>query len=262
MADLQTITLPPTGQTAHLYQAGDGPPLLLLHPVTGIPRWGELHQTLSGQFHVIAPFQPGWGPAKDDLHTVDNGLDLVLFNVDLLGALGLERAHVAGISIGAWIGAELAAIRPDAVQSLTLVNPLGIWSEQHPGEDLFAQHPAAPSAALFSDPEHRAKLLEGRDQLDAYVGELLDLRAAAKFLWPIPDTGVDKRLQRIGCRTLVVTSGRDRVVGLPLGDIWRAGIRGAQQRELADSGHLADLEAPAELAPLISEFALAGAGAA
>ncbi len=262
MAELQSITLSPTGQTAHLYEAGDGPPLLLLHPVTGIPRWGELHETLSARFRVIAPFQPGWGPAKDDLPDVDNNLDLVLFNVDLLNTLGAERAHVAGVSIGAWIGAEIAAIRPDVVQSLTLVNPLGIWSEQHPGEDPFAQHPGWPTAVLFSDPELRAKLLlEGRDQLDAYVEELLDLRASAKFLWPIPDTGVEKRLQRIDCRTLVVTSGKDNIVSLPVGDIWRAGIPGAQQREIAQSGHLADLEAPAELAELIASFALQGATA-
>ena len=259
MAELQTLTLAPTGQTAHLYSAGDGPPLLLLHPVTGIPRWGELHETLSQRFQVIAPFQPGWGPAKDELHAADNNLDLVLFNVDLLNTLGVGSAHVAGISIGAWIAAEMAAIRPDAVQSLTLVNPLGIWSEQHPGEDMFAQHPGAPSGALFSEPEHRATLLlEGRDQLDAYVGELLDLRASAKFLWPLPDTGVDQRLQRIDCRTLVITSRHDKIVNLALGDIWRAGIRGAQQRELTGSGHLADLEAPAELADLITDFALQG----
>lgn len=262
MADLQSITLSPTGQTAHLYEAGDGPPLLLLHPITGIPRWGELHETLSRRFRLIAPYQPGWGPAKDDLPDVDDNLDLVLFNVDLLQTLGVERAHVAGISIGAWIGAELAAIRPDVVQSLTLVNPLGIWSEQHPGEDPFAQHPGWPTAVLFSDPEHRAKLLmEGRDQLDAYVEELLDLRASAKFLWPLPDTGVEKRLQRIDCRTLVVTSRNDNIVNLAMGDIWRAGIPGAQQRELAESGHLADLEAPSELAGLIADFALQGATA-
>ena len=39
--------------------------------------------------------------------------------------------------------------------------------------------------------------MEGRDAMDAYVEELLDLRASAKFLWPIPDTGVGRRLGRI-----------------------------------------------------------------
>ena len=256
-AAVERLELEPAGGVAHLYRTGGGPPLLFLHPVTGIPRWGGALEALSADFDVIAPYQPGWGPAKDDLDAAKDGLDLALFNADVLGTLGLASAHVVGISIGAWIGAELAAIRPEAVQSLTLVNPLGIWSDAAPGEDLFAQHPAAPSGVLFSDPAKRAELLmEGRDQLDAYVNELLDLRASAKFLWPLPDTGVDRRLPRISARTLVVTSARDKIVNLSMGDIWRAGIRGATQRELAESGHLADLEAPDELAAIVKEFAL------
>ena len=49
-------------------------------------------------------------------------------------------------------------------------------------------------------------------ELEAHVEELLNLRAGAKFLWPIPETGVRKRLARIKARTLVVTSERDVVV--------------------------------------------------
>ena len=56
----------------------------------------------------------------------------------------------------------------------------------------------------------------------------------------------------------MITSRHDKIVNLALGDIWRSGIRGAQQRELTGSGHLADLEAPAELADLITDFALQG----
>ena len=256
-AAVERLELEPAGGVARYYRAGGGPPLLFLHPVTGIPRWGGAPAALSADFDVIAPYQPGWGPAKDDLDAAKDGLDLALFNADLLGTLGAAPAHVVGVSIGAWIAAELAAIRPDAVQTLTLVNPLGIWSEAAPGEDLFAQHPAAPSAVLFSDAAKRAELLiEGRDQLDAYVGELLDLRAAAKYLWPLPDTGVERRLPRISARTQVVTSRQDKIVSLSTGDIWRAGIRGATQRELQESGHLADLEAPDELAAIVREFAL------
>ena len=261
MAELKTLDLRPGGQTAHVWEGGDpgAPALLFLHPVTGIPRWGDALESLAANFHVIAPYQPGWGPAKDDLPGVRDGLDLVLFNVDLLNTLGVGSAHVVGVSIGAWIGAEMAAIRPDAVQSLTLVNPLGLWSEQHPGEDMFAQHPGFPTAVLFSDPEKRTELLMAdRDPLDAYVEELLDLRASAKFLWPIPDTDVGRRLVRIDTRTLIATSENDNVVASEMGDIWRAAIPGAQSVELSGAGHIADLEAPAALADLVRNFALEG----
>ena len=261
MPELTTLDLRPGGQTAHVWQGGDSdaPALLFLHPVTGIPRWGDALDALAADFRVIAPYQPGWGPAKDDLPGARDGLDLVLFNVDLLNTLGVDAAHVVGISIGAWIAAEIAAIRPDVVQSLTLVNPLGLWSEQHPGEDIFAQHPGFPTAVLFSDPDKRAELLMAdRDPMDAYVTELLDLRASAKFLWPIPDTGVGRRLVRIDTRTLVATSENDNVVAQEMGDIWRAAIPGAQSVQISGSGHIADLEAPQSLATLVRNFALEG----
>ena len=259
MAELSTLDLTPGGQTAHVWRGGDGSPLLFLHPITGIPRWGGAVAELAHDFDLIAPYQPGWGPAKDDLPGVRDALDLVLFNVDLLNTLGVGSAHVVGVSIGAWIGAEIAAIRPEAVESLTLINPLGLWSEEYPGEDVFAQHPGFPTAVLFSDPDKRNELLMAdRDPLDAYVGELLDLRASAKFLWPIPDTGVGRRLGRIDARTLVATSEHDKVVARAMGDLWRAAIPGAQSVELADSGHLADLEAPEALAELVRNFVLEG----
>ena len=261
MAELKTLDLRPGGQTAHVWDGGDpdSPALLFLHPVTGIPRWGDALETLANDFRVIAPYQPGWGPAKDDLPGVRDGLDLVLFNVDLLNTLNIESAHVVGVSIGGWIAAEIAAIRPDAVQSLTLVNPLGLWSEQYPGEDVFAQHPGFPTAVLFSDPEKRNELLMAdRDPLDAYVEELLDLRASAKFLYPIPDTGVGRRLMRIDTRTLIATSEHDNIVDTEMGDIWRAAIPGAQSVQIAGSGHLADLEAPEALADLVRSFTLEG----
>ena len=62
MAELKTLDLRPGGQTAHVWEGGnvDSPALLFLHPITGIPRWGEALETLANDFHVIAPYQPGW----------------------------------------------------------------------------------------------------------------------------------------------------------------------------------------------------------
>ena len=258
--DLQSITVQPSGLTAHYYRAGSGPTLLYLHHMMGLVGWEPALDRLAESFDVIAAFHPGWGPAKDELTEVENNLDLVLYYTDLLDALGVERAHVAGVSVGAWIGAEFASIYPDRVERLVLVNPIGIWDAEAPGEDPFAQSPAAPTGVLFSQPDNRDSLLmEGRDRLDAYVQESLDLRASAKFMWPIPDTGVAARLPRIQAETLVVTSANDRVVPAALGPAWQAAIPGAQLAELPDAGHLAELEAPEAFADLVRGWALEGA---
>lgn len=258
--ELQTLTVQPSGLTAHFYRAGSGPPLLYLHHMMGLVGWEPALARLAESFDVIAAFHPGWGPAKDELTAVDTNLDLVLYYIDLLDALGVDEVSVAGVSIGAWIAAELAAIAPQRVERLVLVNPIGIWDPQAAGDDPFAQSPAAPTGVLFSEPEHRASLLmEGRDRLEAYVQEALDLRASAKFMWPIPDTGIEARLPRIKAPTLVVTSSADRVVPAVLGEAWQSRITGAELAVLPGAGHLAELEAPEAFADLVRGWVLEGA---
>jgi pimeloyl-ACP methyl ester carboxylesterase len=139
-----------------------------------------------------------------------------------------------------------------------LVNPLGVWREEAPGEDPFAQAPGRGSAVLFADPSRREELLiAGRNRIDVFVEEQLNLRAGAKFLWPIPDTGIERRLRRIKAPALIVTGGKDRVVPRYYGDLWREAIAGSELREIADAGHVFDLEAPEEFATTVSAF-LAG----
>jgi pimeloyl-ACP methyl ester carboxylesterase len=256
MPELQSLHVMPSDLDARFYRAGSGKPLLFLHHLAGIAGWQPSLELLAGRFDVIAPFQPGWGPAKDDLTRVDSALDLVLFNADLLDALGIGRAHVAGIGVGAWIAAEFAAVMPQRVDRLVLVNPLGMWTEEQPGEDPFAQPPGRGSAVLFADPNRREELLiAGRNRIDVFVEEQLNLRAGAKFLWPIPDTGVARRLGRIKAPTLIVVSGKDRVVPRYYGELWRRAVPGSQLREEPDAGHVMDLEDPQTFARLVTEFA-------
>jgi len=254
--NLQKLSVGPERLNVHYYRAGQGEPLLYLHHMLGLTGFEPVLEELSARYDVIAPYAPGWGPAKDDLPCVDPGpLDLTLHNVDLLDALGVDAAHVVGVSIGAWMAAELAAIQSARVKKLVLINPLGLWLEDAPGEDPFAQHPGFPSRVQFSDPKLREELLLGeRDKMDAHVEELLNLRASAKFLWPIPDTGVKRRLGRIKAPTLVVTSEHDKVVPAAHGPAWQSQIAGSTLAQLANAGHGVQLEQPAALAAMVHGF--------
>jgi pimeloyl-ACP methyl ester carboxylesterase len=254
--ELRTLHIEPSGLTVHYYRGGQGEPLLYLHHLLGIAGAEPALERLAQNFDVIAPYAPGWGPAKDDLPAIDPGpLDLVLHQCDVLDRLNIANAHVVGISIGAWIAAELAAIVPHRVRKLVLVNPLGMWLDGAQGEDPFAQHPGEPSQILFSEPGMRKQFLfAGRDLLDAHVEELLNLRAGAKFLWPIPDTGVVRRLPRIKAPTLIATSDKDAIVPAEHGAAWQQAIPGAELTTLAGAGHLAELEQPEAFANLVTDF--------
>jgi pimeloyl-ACP methyl ester carboxylesterase len=211
---------------------------------------------LAKSFDVIAPYAPGFGPAKDDLEKIAEGpLEITLHHFDLLDALDIDRANVVGISIGAWMAAELAAIYPDCVNKLVLVNPLGIWLDDAQGQDPFAQNPAEPTKILFSDEAMREQfLIGGHEMVDAIVGEMLNLRASAKFLWPIPDTGISSRMARVKAPTLVATSEYDAIVPSAHGPAWQTGIADAALVTIAGAGHLVELEKPQTFAALVKDF--------
>lgn len=104
----------------HYAQAGDGPPLLLLHATPGSHRaYRELLPRLAPRFRAIAVDTPGFGnsDAPPGQVTID-GLAESL--VALLDALSIERAHVFGLHTGNKIAAALAARWPDRVQRVVL----------------------------------------------------------------------------------------------------------------------------------------------
>ena len=76
----------------------------------------------------------------------------------------------------------------------------------------------------------------------------------AKFVWPIPDKGLKKRLYRIGCPTLVVVSDNDRIVPPAYGQEFASRIGGADLRTVTGAGHMFPLEKPAEFATLVADF--------
>jgi pimeloyl-ACP methyl ester carboxylesterase len=99
---------------------GDGEPLLL------IPYLGADHACYAFQlpaytehFSCIAVDLPGSGESEKPPgpYATDTYADQV---AGFLGANGVERAHVAGVSLGAAVGMHLAARHPERVRSLSL----------------------------------------------------------------------------------------------------------------------------------------------
>ena len=113
-------------------RVGTGEPLVLLHAL-GLSRsaWDPVLTALTDRFDVIAVDMPGFGdspPLDPDLEPEPAALARSV--AELLDELGLAAPHVAGNSLGGWVAAELAGMRP--VASLTLLSPAGMWSRETP----------------------------------------------------------------------------------------------------------------------------------
>ena len=79
--------------------------------------------------------------------------------------------------------------------------------------------------------------------------------AAARFLWPLGDTRVSRRLYRITAPTLVLWGSEDRIIPPSYAQRFVGAIgANAQARMIAGAGHLAELDRPDDVAALVREF--------
>lgn len=103
-------------------RSGSGPPLLLIMGMSGTAlHWGEeLLEELRRDFEVIAYDHRGVGGSTRLAGGQVSISQMAGDAAALIAALGLQSAHVMGISMGGMIAQELALARPDLVRTLTL----------------------------------------------------------------------------------------------------------------------------------------------
>lgn len=242
--------------------AGRGRPLVFLHGAFGYRGWPRFLDLLARRFAIYAPVHPGFDESSET-DGLEDVLDLTLYHYDLLDALGLEAPHLVGHFFGAMIAAEVASLYPVRVGKLVLSPPGGLWLDGAPGEDYFAVPLAELRGILFDDPTSGLAMETIPDagteeqRLLVTIERARSLSTVGKYLWPIPDKGLKKRMSRIRAPTLVVVASNDRIVPPAYGDAAAALIRGSRLEVIAGAGHLFPLERPEGYASLVADF-LAG----
>lgn len=111
----------------------DRPTLVLLHGFSADNNnWPRFIGELGDGYNILAPDLPGHGASTTDLklaYDIDTQSRRLL---SLLTALGVEKFHIAGNSMGGAIAARAAWLAPGRVLSLGLVNAAGV--HKHPSE--------------------------------------------------------------------------------------------------------------------------------
>jgi pimeloyl-ACP methyl ester carboxylesterase len=268
-AEARLLSLGPGRPTIEVLEAGEGAPLVFLHGVGGIPTWEGVLPLLARNYRVVAPLLPGFGRSTG-LEHLEEPLDLFFHGFDVVEALGLERPFVVGESMGGWMAAEMAALRPKEIGRLVLVAPVGLWRDEAPVVDMFGLTAPELVPYLFHDQRCPAaermlgvsSLLSNKDDRTAEQVELLltlarGLRTAAKFLFPIPENGLERRLPRIAAPTLVLWGAEDRFVDPLYGRLFTEKIPGARLETVAHAGHLVGLERPQPYADAVLRFGAA-----
>src|SRR5438132_1302883 len=182
-----------------------------------------------------------------------------------------QRAVPGAQAEAARLAAEMAAVRPRDIGRLALAAPVGLWRDEAPVVDMFGMMPhelvpylfhdqSCPAAqalqavtTLFSEKDDRTQ-----EQVEFLISLVRGFRSAAKFLFPIPEHGLEKRLPRIKAPTLVVWGTEDRFVQPLYARIFGEKIPGARVHMIENAGHLVGLERPAPYAEAVARFGRGG----
>jgi pimeloyl-ACP methyl ester carboxylesterase len=239
--------------------AGNGDPLVFLHGAMGQREWSPFLDMLSEGFTVYQPTHPGWTPSEG-LDHIEDIVDFAIFYHDYFDALGLESPHLVGHSLGAMIAAEVAALNPSSVRKLVLSNPAGLWLDEAPAPDLFTMTQEQTMGAMLYDPSNAAVLgpRPSPDDHEAMRRMIFEtqksLAAAGKFLWPIWDKGLKKRIHRIKAPTLVIAGEKDGLVPPEHTREFQRRIAGSRLVTVDKTAHLPLIERPEEWVRVVREF--------
>ena len=108
------------------WDEGTGAPIVLIHGLANsVLTWRKNIEPLSREFRVIALDLPGHG--LSDMPMVRFDLPKgAAFLAAFLDEVGVDRAHLAGNSMGGAIALELALTRPERAASVTLADSAGL----------------------------------------------------------------------------------------------------------------------------------------
>ena len=112
----------------HCHEAGTGPALLLLHGSgPGVTAWANYENNLpvfASEFRCVVPDFPGYGKSEPrEGMPIEVCIDAV---VELMDALGIDRAHIIGNSLGGLVGSHIAARLPQRVGRFVSIGGIGL----------------------------------------------------------------------------------------------------------------------------------------
>ena len=241
---------------------GSGDPVLLVHGL-GYARWGwePVADPLAEEFRVLLYDNRGIGES-DVPPGPYTALQLAEDAAAVLDAAGLERAHVAGTSLGGMAAQELAISFPERVERLVLActTPGGLASYPMPQQtvELMLAAPALPR-------EEALRRFVGNALSPGAPDALVDRITALRLENPFDPAGWHaqaaagatfdalERLGRIEAPTLVVTGTEDVVVDPRNSELLAERIPDARL-ERVPGGHLFFWEDPQQFLNLVKEF--------
>ena len=259
MPEYQEIYLPDSKLTGRFMKKGSGDPIVYLHGVFGARIWSPFLEDLSKSYTVYAPLQPGFEDLNG-LDQLDDVIDLGLYYLDLIDTLQLSQIKLIGHFLGGMASLEIASLCSHNIEKIVLISPLGFWKEDVPIQDIFIMNEEEQINSIWHDKDHSSVQYlfpEKESEIEKsnrITEEKNDFIGAAKFLWPIPDRGLNRRIYRIKTPVLLVWGEYDGIISPVYADEFSNRLKKCKKVILSNSGHLPMLDQPKILSKYVLDF--------
>jgi pimeloyl-ACP methyl ester carboxylesterase len=248
-------------------EQGKGDPLMLINGLAfPMDLWFAQIQALSRDFRVIALDNRGVGRSDkpDEEYSIAT---MASDAVGLLGVLGIEKSHLAGLSMGGFISQEIALSYPDRVNRLVLVATcMGGLHSLELGKP-FWEKVAAAITGKSPEQVYRTDLtmMTAPGFVEKHP-DILDKAVALRMKHPQPLRAflrqfaaanvfdVNNRAQNISQPTMIILGQDDPIFPIPLADDFRQKMPKAKMIIYENCGHAIHLEKPDQLTRDIRNF--------
>jgi pimeloyl-ACP methyl ester carboxylesterase len=244
------------GLRSQVFKGGSGSPVLLLHDAITNPGWTDLHRALAQRYTVYAPSHAGYD--KSDRGFVSNITDLAHYYLGLMRSQRLDRVSLIGISMGGWVAAEIAAMNPQGLKSLVLVDAAGIKPEVGEIAEVLMVSPDGAQKAQFHDQAKAPNLQELDAQMTQERRDTLwrNREMTSRLCWTpyFHNPSLPAYLRNVQVPTLIVWGREDNFIPLNSGELLLRSIPGAALHVIDNCGHFPHLEQPQELQEVVLDF--------
>ena len=247
----------------------NAPVIIMNHGFThSLETWNGWATALKNDYRIVRYDLGGHGLTGPDPDMRYAPVERAAFLKDLMDTLGIERAVVAGNSLGGLVAWRFASANPDRVDALVLIAP-GVFSINGVADEPVPV-PLPLRIFLMTAPKtgmkKAAKRVYGDDAkvTDAIVERMRDMirrqgngaaliDALEEFTMPDPT----KELQALATPSLIFWGTEDVIIPIEQGERMAALLPNAELVFLPGAGHVAQEEAPDETLRYVHEF-LAG----
>ena len=229
--------------------------------------WTFYAPWLTKDYRLIAPDLPGFGENDRDGELPFDVASQAARLKGFLDALGIERPHLGGNSMGGWIALRFAIDYPGALRTLTLMNTAGVvGTNESELQRLAADRDYNPLvlasledadrliAFVVRKPTHVPARLKPVIYADALRHrDLLD-----KIFWIIADEMEQKPLNdelgKVKVPTLILWGRHDKLIDVSCVAVLEAGIAGSRSHIFDHVAHVPMIEDPKATAEIQRAF--------